>query len=276
MKSVELLNPNVEILGEYKGQHNQIEARCKIHDIIWSPRPDSILDGRGCNECKKEKQAKSIAIPKEEVITRLEKTVPTIKIIGHYVNTTKRAKFMCSICGHVWNPIVNTVLAGHGCAKCGYVKDSEKLRLSNDEFIERQKKINPTIKPLETYVTGKSFMKAECTLCGRIWRTHPSSLLEGNGCAACTSSRGERSVRAVLDELKVEYLQEHIFLDCRYKCPLRYDFYIPSMRLAIEFQGRQHYEADDSNWYKGEEGLVERQIRDQSSATTVLPTTFAL
>jgi hypothetical protein len=35
------------------------------------------------------------------------------------------------------------------------------------------------------------------------------------------------------------------------------------MRLAIEFQGRQHYEADDSNWYKGEEGLVERQIRDQ-------------
>lgn len=263
LKLVEAANPNVEILGKYMGRNKKIETLCKIHNIVWYPRPDSILDGRGCNECKKERQSKSIAIPEEEILARIEKIAPTVKLVGHYVNTTKRAKFQCSKCGHIWNPIVNTVLAGHGCPKCGFIKISEKLRLSNDEFIERLKIVNPTIKPLEAYVTGRNSINVRCTLCGRIWKSRPDRLLEGNGCAACTSSRGERSVRAALDELHVEYKQEHIFLDCRYKWPLRYDFFIPNLRIAIEFQGRQHYKTDDCSWYKGEEGLAERQLRDQ-------------
>jgi hypothetical protein len=261
IKAVEVANPNVEILGEYQGRNRQIETRCKIHNIVWYPRPDSILDGRGCPDCANIKRSNSIAIPEEEVLARIEKTVPTAKLIGKYINTSERAKFHCSVCGHIWNPIVNTVLAGHGYKKCGFAKISENTRLSNDEFIERLKKINPTIKPLETYVTSKSFMRVECTLCGRIWKSRPTGLLEGNGCAACTSSRGERSVRATLDELKIEYSQEHIFLDCRNKWPLRYDFYIPSLRLAIEFQGRQHYEVE-TKW-GGDDGLAERQLRDQ-------------
>lgn len=261
VKAVESINPNVEIIGEYKGQRKQIEVRCKVHNIIWNPRADSILDGRGCKECAKEKQSVALAIPEDEVVSRIAKVSPSVMMIGGYVDTSSRAKFECKTCGNIWYPIVNSVLNGHGCKKCGFNKISEKNRLSNDEFVARLSKINPTIKPLEKYVSGRHSIKMECTSCGKIWSTRPDGLLEGYGCPNCASSKGERAVSTTLDLLGIGYFQEHIFPDCRHKWPLRYDFYIPSINTAIEFQGRQHYEAETS--WGGDDGLAERQLRDQ-------------
>lgn len=42
---LEKINPNVEIIGEYKGRHQPVLARCKICGYIWSPRASSLLRG---------------------------------------------------------------------------------------------------------------------------------------------------------------------------------------------------------------------------------------
>ena len=42
---------------------------------------------------------------------------------------------------------------------------------------------------------------------------------------------------------------------------LEIDIFVPSLNLAIEYQGRQHYEAID--FFGGEEGFEKRQILDE-------------
>ena len=66
--------------------------------------------------------------------------------------------------------------------------------------------------------------------------------LKGHGCPTCSQSKGELTVYNILNDLKYQFEQEYMFKDCRDKQPLPFDFYIPSIRTVIEYQGRQHYE----------------------------------
>lgn len=55
------------------------------------------------------------------------------------------------------------------------------------------------------------------------------------------SSRGEQLVSSVLDQLNLSYIPQFKFVELKDKYPLSYDFYIPELKLLIEYQGLQHY-----------------------------------
>lgn len=57
----------------------------------------------------------------------------------------------------------------------------------------------------------------------------------------CITSLGNRTIHQVLTRLNIDHEMEYRFDDCRNKQPLPFDCYIPSVRMVIEFQGRQHY-----------------------------------
>lgn len=46
-----LVNPNIEVVDKYIGNHKKILHRCKIDGCEWLARPSSILDGQGCPSC---------------------------------------------------------------------------------------------------------------------------------------------------------------------------------------------------------------------------------
>lgn len=57
-------------------------------------------------------------------------------------------------------------------------------------------------------------------------------------------SKGERAVAAELERLGVKYIEQHVFDDCRGKRRrLPFDFYLPELGIAIEYQGSQHRKA---------------------------------
>jgi signal peptidase I len=70
----------------------------------------------------------------------------------------------------------------------------------------------------------------------------PLSHIQGNGCKCCSESRGEREIANFLTKNNILYYRQHKFTDCRNILQLPFDFYIPSMRTIIEFDGKQHYE----------------------------------
>jgi very-short-patch-repair endonuclease len=53
-----------------------------------------------------------------------------------------------------------------------------------------------------------------------------------------TGSYGEQMLRKTLDHLRIKYKTEHIFDDLRMH---RYDFYIPDLRLVVEYDGEPHF-----------------------------------
>jgi very-short-patch-repair endonuclease len=63
----------------------------------------------------------------------------------------------------------------------------------------------------------------------------------GSGCPSCNESYGEKSIAAWLEEKCLEYKRQKRWSKCRDKNPLPFDFYIPSLNLAIEYDGEQHF-----------------------------------
>ena len=45
VRSVNKINPNVEVVGQYMGRHNPVHARCKICGYEWDPIASSLLRG---------------------------------------------------------------------------------------------------------------------------------------------------------------------------------------------------------------------------------------
>lgn len=85
-----------------------------------------------------------------------------------------------------------------------------------------------------------------CPFCGNEYTAsinHRTS--GGTECPICAkASKGERKVKAVLDELGVTYKQQESFEDLKDKQPLRFDFTIyqdDKLIAVIEFDGIQHY-----------------------------------
>ena len=55
IKEINIINPDVEIIGEYTGSENHVDCRCKICGNTWSPIGRSLKNGQGCPICTSSK-----------------------------------------------------------------------------------------------------------------------------------------------------------------------------------------------------------------------------
>ena len=64
------------------------------------------------------------------------------------------------------------------------------------------------------------------------------------GCPKCNQSHGEREVAKILQNLNIEF-KEQVSLKNPYDedRKFRLDFWIPSLKAIIEYNGKQHYVA---------------------------------
>jgi very-short-patch-repair endonuclease len=67
-------------------------------------------------------------------------------------------------------------------------------------------------------------------------------------------------ISSILNDRKIEFKSEFKFDDCKYKSHLKFDFYIPSKNLCIEFNGIQHYKPIE--FFGGESYFKEMKVRD--------------
>ena len=71
-------------------------------------------------------------------------------------------------------------------------------------------------------------------------------------------SKGEEKIASILRKNKIEYQREKSFSDLKHGL-FRFDFYLPSARVVVEFNGRQHYEnikhffKERREWQKAQE-----------------------
>lgn len=68
-----------------------------------------------------------------------------------------------------------------GCRKC-----AGSLSYSNEEFLQKLKKINPNIELLEEYTKNNVKIEVKCKKCGYKWKVTPNKLLSSkSGCPKC-------------------------------------------------------------------------------------------
>lgn len=96
--------------------------------------------------------------------------------------------------------------------------------------------------------------------CGLVFYRTPANFLKSRGCPHCYGNRsvGEKKIEEFLIANCFKYEAQKRFLDLGH---LSYDFYIPSLRTLIEYQGEQHYRPVEI--FGGEKHFIFQQKSDQ-------------
>jgi len=165
-----------------------------------------------------------------------------------YVNARSIIKFICPKHGLQKVPYYEFVQHVHGgCSRCGKEIASGKRRLQIDEVIdivENSGNGNKLLNPEEYVGNGVRNLRITCCDCGAEFITQLSDFQHGHiRCKHCSRSisSGERKVASVLEKYSIEFKSEQRFKECRDKNTLPFDFYLPNIRCAIEFDGQHHF-----------------------------------
>lgn len=253
MLEFKVKHPTLDMLGVYINNRTRVHVKCKECGHEWEPKASSLYMGHGCPKCYG-----NAKFTNEEFIEKLKKVNDTVMPLEKYINSQTKIKFKCKICGHEWETIPNAVLQGTKCAKC-----AGTLKKTHEEFINSVSHIHPHIEVLETYINNHTKLKCHCTKCNGYFYGVPHSMIDaGTGCPYCDYriSHGEQQIRNFLELNHITYYREYRFNDCKDKIPLPFDFYLPDCNLAIEYDGKQHFEPTDM--FGGEETFKKTQLHD--------------
>ena len=156
-------------------------------------------------------------------------------------------------------------MQGYGCHKCGLIKQKTVKRLPLEEFIRRSRLIHGDKYDYSkvNYINKSTEVEIICPIHGSFWQK-PVFHYHNSGCQKCNESTLEREIRVLLEENDIKYEYEYRF-DWLSKMSL--DFYLPEYNIAIECQGRQHFEPNeflDSDEKVKERDKIKKKLCDEN------------
>lgn len=151
---------------------------------------------------------------------------------------------------------------GSGCPTC-----VGKRRWTKDVFIEVARTVHGNLYNYDKVQikNSKTDIIINCPKHGDFPQQIGVHVIVGCGCPKCSLERTEskpvKFIKELISEYNLDYIQEYTFDDCKFKSLLRFDFYIESLNLLIEYDGEFHYK-DWGNIYDNEKVKLQ-QLRDE-------------
>lgn len=240
---------------EYIKNNSKISIICKEHGEFLQT-PANHIKGKNCPKCTGHFMDKEFFINKANELYKDNNgnSLYDYSLVD-YIDSSTHVTIIC----HKTDPITcekhgsfsktpNKHLGGQGCPICGNKSIGLKLRLSNDEFL--QKAFPEEYEYLTEYVTAKKKIHIKCKKCDYTFWQEAFSHLSGCGCPVCNESKLEKDVTKYLKEHNFNHVKQKKF-DWLGRQSL--DFYLPDYNIAIECQGIQHFEP--KNFFGGDNGL---------------------
>lgn len=189
-KKVSNIQPNIEILGEYKSSSNRISCKCKKCGHNWHPYAKALLVGYGCPNCYHQSQKKDA----DTYIKEMHQANPNLELLESYIASNKRILVKCNICGRQWRPYASTLLHGYGCSQC-------KKNAAAEKAIAEIKRIHPQIIIIGEYQGTNKTIKVKCSICGQIWTPIVDNLIRNvSHCPGCSRKVVNQKLRMSNDE----------------------------------------------------------------------------
>ncbi len=110
---VTIINPSIEVVGEYVNSATKILHRCKIDGNEWTARPNDILHGTGCPICRRNRKKTH-----EKYVAEVAAINPNIEVIGKYIGANIKILHRCKVDGCEWQAKPSNILCGKGCPAC--------------------------------------------------------------------------------------------------------------------------------------------------------------
>ena len=239
-------------IDRYRGSKTDIKHFCNDCKREWYAKPNNLVRKRasGCRLCAEDKTRRNKRTPEQYEQELFNIHNGNVIALEPYVSRKKELLHGCTICNHTWYVIPHNILNNHsGCPACARKiqnavlnQNREHRKYTRETYLEKLQNIHfDTIQLIGEFVHTYVPTKHQCTDCNHIWKPLPTKLLEGRGCPKCKLSKGEKYIGNLLQSMNIEYEIEKTFDDLLYKNPLRFDFYIPSQNLLIEYDGEHHF-----------------------------------
>lgn len=241
-------------------QSTSMRFKCRRdprHDWVYTSSAQQILrtEGSGCPFC--DRQRKTAKMVANELAAKYGKKVILKSEWTSESKTFDKMIFTCIKHGDFEENLHNLLnVYVNGCAKCSYQQLAHRKRdRVKQELIDKLKVISEGKIELvaDSYVNVNTKATFKCSMHGEFSRVPGRILYQGRyKCPKCSMSNGEVHIDTLLTSLGLTYKSQCMFKSLG---KLRFDFYIPSLKLAIEFDGKQHHDPRSRFYSKG---LVER------------------
>ena len=230
----------------YNGRDVPVVITCPIHgDFLQTPHDH--LSGCKCQKCAKEERFNKLRKDKNTWIKQAKEIhgdkYDYSKV--NYINANTPVTITCPIHGDFSMSPSNHVRQHQGCPKCGNLKKGSYKKSNTEQFVNKSHQVHGDKYDYSkvNYINNHTKVCIICPKHGEFWQK-PIDHLNGHGCPECAKKFGI-SEKFVLEKLK------EIFPDTEYQKKLPFlksktsfqtiDFFIPSLNIGIEYQGRQHF-----------------------------------
>ena len=225
---------------QYIDANTKICVTCPEHGNFYI-LPFNHLNGQGCPKCKGRN------LTQEEIIENFKKVhgrkYDYSKV--EYKKSKEKVCITCPIHGDFYQT-PQKHLSGQGCPKCSVIKREQNKPMTSSFFIKRSNEQHGNFYMYRNISFKNLHEKVEiiCPIHG-FFKQIAQDHINGHGCPKCNMSRLEEEVSLLLKENNIIFEEQKTFDWLKYKSKLRLDFYLPDYDIAIECQGKQHFEAID-------------------------------
>ena len=174
-----------------------------------------------------------------------------------YLNCRTPLEWQCTK-RHKWKARFGNIISGKWCPECGRIIAGKKRRLSIEEMRELAESRGGKCLS-KNYRTARERLLWKCSQ-GHKWEATPDNIKKGTWCPQCSYSLGERICREYFEQLFGKKFQKvkPIWLKSKGGYVMELDGYCPSLKLAFEHQGKQHY--DEIAYFHETEGKYAQQL----------------
>ena len=232
---LEKLGPDYKVLGLYQGRDipvKMIHYKCG-NEFLKRPH-DIGSKGSGCPFCNGSKPAKY-----NEEWVKNNTPLPFHYISGYNGMKTK-CVFHCDKCNQDFLQMPSRLINQHiyGCNCCPTKKKT------NAQFLQEIEDVLDEYEVLEEYVNIDTPIRFKHKPCGCEFSLSPYKFIYRNFkkyCPICyyKKSKGEIVISEVLTNLNIDFVKEMMFKELPNR---KFDFFLPQLNTAIEFDGQQHFE----------------------------------
>lgn len=193
-------------LSIYYKNENKIKIICPIHGL-FEQTPNKHLQGKGCYQCGRIKQAVNETTKIHEFIKNADKKHNNYYDYSkvEYINSNTKINIICPVHGDFFQRPANH-LSGNGCRKCGNQKISSSKNSTLNIFINKAKHIHGEFYDYSKveYLRSNKYVIIICPIHGE-FNQKPANHLNGkNGCPKCGCNSVSKSCTKWLDSLHIK------------------------------------------------------------------------
>lgn len=247
------LGKDYKVLGKYINKNTKIEMIHYVCGNTFLKNPhDASFKGSGCPYCNGNRNA----LYNEEWVK--SNTPAQYKYIDGYTKMSEKCQFYCLKCNSnfLQTParLINESIYGCGCCPT--------KKKTHEEFVAECGDAIKNYDILSQYNGVDANIRMRHKKCGTEFDITPHSFIHKHDklyCPICfyKKSKGELAINEFLLLNKIEYQKEFIFPDLKNR---KFDFFIPSFNIAIEYDGIQHFKPVEL--FGGEDGFKKTKERD--------------